>query len=129
MATLNFPSCRDSQFVLLIHLGLTIRGNSTQDRLPRTREMPANTVSSDSNPPSSLTFFLHSTSVLAPFEPRLAPLQERRDAFLVILGQARKREMVDVHVAGEIVERVRQAMDRQRGHDDRQRLLCCDFCG
>src|SRR3979411_3192814 len=37
-------------------------------------------------------------------EAWLAPVEERRDAFPVILGQARQRELVDVHVACEIVE-------------------------
>ncbi|MEH2534189.1 hypothetical protein V1277_006515 [Bradyrhizobium sp. AZCC 1588] len=49
---------------------------------------------------------------LFPSELRFAPLQKRRDAFLVILGHARQRELVDVHVAGEIVERMREAIDR-----------------
>ena len=41
-----------------------------------------------------------------PAKARLAPLQERGDTLLVILGQARQRELVDVHVTGEVVERV-----------------------
>jgi len=40
-------------------------------------------------------------------EPRLAPAEERRDALLVMLAETRQRELIDVHVAGEIVERVR----------------------
>src|SRR5258707_8738434 len=48
---------------------------------------------------------------LAPPEVRLATRQERRDALLVILAKTRQCELVDVHVAGEIVERVRQTVD------------------
>ena len=56
--------------------------------------------------------------VSASFEPRLAPTEKRRDAFLMILGKARQRELVDVHMAGEIVERVRQTIDGELGHGD-----------
>jgi hypothetical protein len=62
-------------------------------------------------------------------EARLASSQKRRDTFLVIVGQARQRELVDVHVAGEVVERMRQAIDGQLGHGDRERRLGCDFGG
>ena len=64
-----------------------------------------------------------SVSLLAPPEARLAPAEERRHALLVVLGQARQRELVDVHVACEIVERMRQAIDGELGHRDRQRRL------
>jgi hypothetical protein len=30
----------------------------------------------------------------------------------MVLGQARQGELIDVHVAGEIVERVRETIDR-----------------
>jgi hypothetical protein len=53
------------------------------------------------------------TAVSAPPESRLPALQECRHAFLVILAHARQRELVEVHMAGEIVERMRQAVDRQ----------------
>src|SRR3981081_3116788 len=43
-------------------------------------------------------------SASAPPEPRLAPAEERGDALLVILAEACQRELVDVHVAGEIVQ-------------------------
>src|ERR1700677_3146191 len=62
-------------------------------------------------------------SALASLEACLAPSEECRDAFLVILGQARQRELVDVHVAGEVVERMRQTIDGQLGHGDRERRL------
>ncbi|MBT1512702.1 hypothetical protein KIP88_19555 [Bradyrhizobium sp. SRL28] len=39
----------------------------------------------------------------------------------MILGHARQRKLVDIHMAGEIVERVRQAVDGQLGHGDRER--------
>jgi hypothetical protein len=42
-----------------------------------------------------------SVSLLAPPEARLAPAEERRHALLVVVGQARQRELVDVHVACE----------------------------
>jgi putative transposase len=51
-------------------------------------------------------------------ESRLAPAQERLDSFLVVLGQARQRELVDVHMAREIVQRVCEAVDGQLGHGD-----------
>ena len=35
------------------------------------------------------------------------PLQERRDAFVVVFAHACERKLVDVHVARQIVERVR----------------------
>ena len=52
-------------------------------------------------------------------ELRLAAAEEGLDAFLVILRHARQRELVEVHVTGEIVERMRQSIDRQLGHGDR----------
>src|SRR5260370_13091830 len=47
---------------------------------------------------------------LAPPEARLATRQERGDALPVILAKTRQPERVDVHVAGEIVERVRRTV-------------------
>ena len=41
----------------------------------------------------------------------------------MILAHARERKLVDIHVAGQIIERVRKAVDRQLGHGDRQRRL------
>jgi hypothetical protein len=38
------------------------------------------------------------------------PFQKRRHALLVIVSQGCLRKLIDVHVAGEIVERVRQAL-------------------
>src|SRR5580658_8898414 len=49
--------------------------------------------------------------VLPSPEARLAPFEERRHALLVVLGQAGECKLVDVHVAGEVVERMRQAID------------------
>ena len=40
--------------------------------------------------------WVNSGTALASLEAWLAPLQERRDTFLVILGQARQRELVTV---------------------------------
>src|SRR5882757_6928890 len=50
---------------------------------------------------------------LPPPELGLPSFQKRRDAFLVILGQARERELVEVHMGREIVERVGQPVDGQ----------------
>ncbi|MBB1094409.1 hypothetical protein HUU61_24380 [Rhodopseudomonas palustris] len=47
-------------------------------------------------------------------------LQEGCDPLLVVLAHARERELVDVHVAGEIVQRVRQPADGQLGHRHRR---------
>src|SRR5690349_8194197 len=62
-------------------------------------------------------------------ELRLAPLEERGDAFLVVLAHACQRELVEVHVAGEIVERMREAVDGELCHGNRKRRLGCDFPG
>jgi hypothetical protein len=58
-----------------------------------------------------------------PPEPWLATTQKRLHAFLVVFRQARQRELVDVHVASEIIERVGEPVDRQFGHGDRERRL------
>src|SRR5260370_25400854 len=42
-----------------------------------------------------------SVPLLASPEAGLAALEERRDAFLVVLAKTRQRELVDVHVAVE----------------------------
>ena len=84
--------------------------------LMRTSLIPA-----DGSPP-------HKPRLPAP-EPRFAPLKEGSDAFLMILGQARQRELVNVHVAGEVIKRVRETIDGQLGHGDRQRRLRCHLCG
>ena len=49
----------------------------------------------------------------------LAPGQKRLDTFLVVFGQARQHELIDIHVARQIVERVRKPIDGQLGHRDR----------
>jgi hypothetical protein len=38
-------------------------------------------------------------------------LEKRRDTFLVIFGHARQRELINVHVTGEIVELARETVD------------------
>src|SRR6186713_2215449 len=53
----------------------------------------------------------------------LSAAEKRLNTLLVVLAHARQRKLVDVHVTGEIVERMRQAVDRQLGHRDRQRRL------
>ena len=58
--------------------------------------------------------------VLPTLEPRLAP-------FPVILGLARQRELVDIHVARQVIKRVRKPVNRQFGHRDRQWRLGGDF--
>src|SRR5437588_5100107 len=63
---------------------------------------------------------------LSPPESRLAPFQKRLDAFLVVFAHARQRKLVDVHVARQIVERVRQTINRQLGHGDRERRVRSD---
>ena len=68
-----------------------------------------------------------SVLVSASPETRLTPLQKRRHALLVIVGQARERKLIDVHVAGEIVERVRQAVDGELGHRGRERRLAANL--
>ena len=47
----------------------------------------------------------------------------------MVLGEACQRELVDVHVAGEIVERMRETIDGELGHGDRERRLGGDLCG
>ena len=47
-------------------------------------------------------------------EARLAPAEERRHAFLVVFGPARQRELIDVHMAGEVVQSIGQAIDGQQ---------------
>ncbi len=54
---------------------------------------------------------------LPPPEAWPVPFEERRNAFLVVLGQARQCKLIDVHVAGEIVERVHEAINGELGHD------------
>jgi hypothetical protein len=44
-----------------------------------------------------------------PLKRGLRPLQKRRPALPVISGQSCERKLIDVHVAHEIVERVRHA--------------------
>lgn len=50
---------------------------------------------------------------------RLALGHKRRQAFLVILGQARQRKLIDVHMAGEVVQRVRQPINSELRHRNR----------
>jgi hypothetical protein len=38
-------------------------------------------------------------------------VRRSRNTFLVIFGHTRQRELIDVHVTGEIVERVRETVD------------------
>lgn len=61
--------------------------------------------------------------------PGLAPLQKRRHSLLVVPGHARQRELVDIHVAGEVVERIGKPVDGQRCHCSRQRRLEGKFLG
>ena len=62
-------------------------------------------------------------SPLAALEARLAPLQERRHALLVVFGQARERKLIEIHVAREIIKRVRQAIDGELRHRSRDLRL------
>jgi hypothetical protein len=45
----------------------------------------------------------------------------------VVLGQACQRKLVDIHVAGQIVERMRQPVDGELCHRDRDRRLRRNF--
>src|SRR6185437_6112602 len=60
-------------------------------------------------------------------EPWLAAVEKRFDAFHMILRHARQRELIDVHVAGEIVERIGETVDGQLRHRNRYRWLRRDL--
>src|ERR1700758_3510740 len=65
--------------------------------------------------------------LLSSAKSRLTPLQERRDALLVVLADAGEQELIAVHVAGEIVQRMCQAVDGELGHGDRKGRLARDL--
>jgi hypothetical protein len=56
-------------------------------------------------------------------KPGLSAAEKGRDPFLVIVSHAGQRELIDIHMTGEIVERVGQPIDGQFRHCDRDRRL------
>jgi hypothetical protein len=65
--------------------------------------------------------------ITAPEMPARAVSRKRGNTFRVVVRFARKRELVNVHVACKIIESIGKPIDRHLRHGHRDRRLARDF--